>query len=59
LQNHIADLIHQQSIALDYAFYELAEYYDRLHRARSEAGLSPAGFARKRREVFCKTASRS
>lgn len=41
LQNHIADLIHQQSIALDYAFYELAEYYDRLHRARSEAGYRP------------------
>jgi ATP-binding cassette, subfamily B, bacterial len=41
LQNHIADLIHRQSITLDYAFYELAEYYDRLHRARSEAGYRP------------------
>jgi ATP-binding cassette, subfamily B, bacterial len=38
IQDHITRLIHEQSIAVDLAFYELPEFYDRLHRARDESG---------------------
>jgi len=41
LQDHINDLIHAKSIAADLAFYEFPEYYDHLHRARSEATYRP------------------
>ena len=37
IRDHISALIHQQSVAVDLAFYESAEFYDRLDRARSEA----------------------
>lgn len=41
-QDHIADLVHQQSAAVDLAFYDSPDYYDQLHRARSEAVYRPA-----------------
>jgi ATP-binding cassette, subfamily B, bacterial len=41
LQDHIAELIHCQSIAADYAFYDLPEFYDQLHRARTDAIYRP------------------
>jgi ATP-binding cassette subfamily B protein len=41
LQDHIAGLIHRQSIAADYAFYDLPEFYDHLHRARTDAVYRP------------------
>jgi ATP-binding cassette subfamily B protein len=41
LHDHIATLIHRQSIAADYAFYDLPEYYDHLHRARTDAIYRP------------------
>jgi ATP-binding cassette subfamily B protein len=41
VQDHINDLIHTQSIAADLAFYEFPDYYDHLHRARSEATFRP------------------
>ncbi|MCB0212804.1 MAG: ABC transporter ATP-binding protein, partial [Anaerolineae bacterium] len=37
----MTDLIHRQSTAVDLAFYETPDYYDHLHRARSEAGDRP------------------
>ncbi|HZW33754.1 MAG TPA: ABC transporter ATP-binding protein [Isosphaeraceae bacterium] len=37
VQDHVSALIHQKSVAVDLAFYESPEYYDRLHRARSDA----------------------
>ncbi|BAZ11059.1 ABC transporter-related protein [Calothrix sp. NIES-4071] len=37
VHDHITTLIHQKSVAVDYAFYESSEYYDRLNRARSDA----------------------
>ncbi|MBX6771137.1 MAG: ABC transporter ATP-binding protein [Chloroflexi bacterium] len=37
-QDHVSALIHQKSATVDLAFYESPEYYDRLHRARSDAG---------------------
>jgi ATP-binding cassette subfamily B protein len=41
LQDHVAGLIYRQSIAADYAFYDLAEFYDHLHRARTDAAYRP------------------
>src|SRR5829696_1011865 len=41
LQDHITSLIHEKSVAVDLAFYELADYYDHLHRARQEARYRP------------------
>ena len=41
LQDHITSLIHAKSVTADLAFYELADYYDHLHRARVEARYRP------------------
>jgi ATP-binding cassette, subfamily B, bacterial len=41
VKDHISALIHQKSVAADLAFYESPEFYDRLHRAREEAGYRP------------------
>ncbi len=41
MQDHVADLIHERSAAVDLAFYETPEYFDRLHRARNEAWYRP------------------
>src|SRR5690242_10976538 len=41
LQDHITSLIHEKSVAVDLAFYELSDYYDHLHRARREASYRP------------------
>ena len=41
LRDHLTSLIHQKSIAVDLAFYELSDYYDHLHRARLEASYRP------------------
>jgi ABC-type multidrug transport system fused ATPase/permease subunit len=41
LQDYIAELNYRQSIAADYAFYDLPEYYDHLHRARTDAAYRP------------------
>lgn len=41
VQDHIAALVHRQSVALDLSFYDSATYYDHLHRARSEASYRP------------------
>lgn len=37
LFDHVTGLIHAQSARVDYAFYELPDFYDHLHRARAEA----------------------
>src|SRR5215207_3936347 len=41
LQDHITTLIHEKSVTADLAFYELSDYYDHLHRARTEARYRP------------------
>jgi ATP-binding cassette subfamily B protein len=41
VQDHITSLIHEKSVAVDLAFYDLPEYYDHLHRARGEASYRP------------------
>src|ERR1044072_9525391 len=41
LLDHITALIHEKSVTVDLAFYELADYYDHLHRARTEARYRP------------------
>ena len=41
VQDHIQSLIHRQSVAADLAFYDSADFYDHLHRAREEASYRP------------------
>ena len=41
IQDHISALVHEKSVAVDLAFYESPEFYDRLGRARGEAGSRP------------------
>jgi ATP-binding cassette subfamily B protein len=41
VQDHITTLIHAKSSSVDFAFYESPDYYDHLHRARTEAGFRP------------------
>ncbi|HEY2962151.1 MAG TPA: ABC transporter ATP-binding protein [Pyrinomonadaceae bacterium] len=41
LRDHLTSLIHEKSVTVDLAFYELSDYYDHLHRARAEAAYRP------------------
>ncbi|MBM2813157.1 MAG: Xenobiotic-transporting ATPase [Chloroflexi bacterium] len=41
VQDYVAGLVHERSIAADLAFYEWPEFYDHLHRARQDAGQRP------------------
>jgi ATP-binding cassette, subfamily B, bacterial len=41
VQDHITGLIHEKSAAADLAFYESADFYDHLHRARADATHRP------------------
>ena len=41
IQDHIKNLVHQQTTTLDLAFYESPEYFDLLDQARSEGGNRP------------------
>ena len=39
--DHIRSVIHQKAVHVDYGFYETPTYFDRLHRAISDAGSKP------------------
>ena len=41
IQDHIARLVHEKAVAVDMGFYEMSEFYDRLHRARGDAANRP------------------
>jgi ATP-binding cassette subfamily B protein len=41
VQDYVSGMIHRKSVSVDMAFYDMAEFYDHLHRARSEAGYRP------------------
>ena len=41
IQDHITKLVHEKSIAVDMGFYEMSDFYDRLHRARGDATTRP------------------
>ena len=41
LTDRIYDLIHEKSASVDLAFYDSADFYDHLHRARWEAAYRP------------------
>lgn len=41
VQDHISGLIHQQSVAVDLAFYESPEYHDQLYQARADSQTRP------------------
>lgn len=42
LTDHISSLVHKKSVSVDLAFYDSADFYDHLHRARSQAADRPA-----------------
>ena len=39
--DHVSDVIHSKSIAVDLEYYENSAYYDTLHRAQQEAPYRP------------------
>jgi ATP-binding cassette, subfamily B, bacterial len=39
--DHMLDLLHAKAVAVDYAYYEDARYYNTLHRAQQEAPSRP------------------
>ena len=39
--DHVADVIHGKSVAVDLEYYEDPKYYDTLHRAQQEATYRP------------------
>ncbi len=41
VQDRISLLIQDKSVALDLSFYDQADYYDKLHRARNDAAYRP------------------
>jgi ATP-binding cassette, subfamily B, bacterial len=41
LQDYVSGLIHEKAVAVDLAFYESPEFYDKLERARSDAMSRP------------------
>lgn len=41
VQDHVSDLLHAKATDLDLAFFENAEFYDRLYRVRFEAASRP------------------
>ena len=41
IQDYIARLVHEKSMSLDMGFYEMSDFYDRLHRARGDAANRP------------------
>ncbi len=41
VQDRISTIIQEKSVVLDLVFYESAEYFDKLHRARSDAAYRP------------------
>jgi len=52
LKEHITERVHRQSVRLDLSFYETPDFFDRLHRAREEAGYRPAELCRAFVEVL-------
>jgi ATP-binding cassette subfamily B protein len=40
-KDHILSLVHEKSVQVDIAFYDLPEYYDQLHRVRNDATYRP------------------
>ncbi len=41
LRDHVSSLIHRKSVEADYAFYDLSDFYDHLHRAMNDAAYRP------------------
>ena len=39
--DHVASIIHEQSVTVDLAYYENSKFYDTLHRAQQESSFRP------------------
>jgi len=46
VSDHINDVIHAKSVAVDLEYYESPKYYDTLHRAQQEASSRPISIVR-------------
>ncbi|RQW78457.1 MAG: ABC transporter ATP-binding protein [Methanothrix sp.] len=46
VSDHIQDVIHAKSVAIDLEYYESPKYYDTLHRAQQEASYRPIQIVR-------------
>ena len=46
VSDHIQDIIHAKSVAIDLEYYESPKYYDTLHRAQQEASFRPIHIVR-------------
>ena len=55
IQDHINMLIQRQSATIDLGFYDSAEYYDNLHRARNEAAYRPVAMLETLGSLLVKT----
>jgi ATP-binding cassette subfamily B protein len=44
--DYVQNLVHEKAIALDMAYYDSPEYYDRLHRASSDSQYRPVSLVR-------------
>ena len=52
IQDYVMNLVHDKSAAVDLAFYESADYYDRLHRVVSEAVSHPLNLLQSAGSLF-------
>ena len=52
VQDHLSGLVHAKSAAVDMAFYDQPDYFDRLYRARSEAGYRPVALLQNLGSLF-------
>jgi len=55
VQDRITTRIQEKSVALDLSFYESAEYYDKLHRARNDASYRPVELIESMSSLFQNT----
>lgn len=46
VSDHLQDLIHGKSVAIDLEYYERSKYYDILHRAQEESAFRPVQIVR-------------
>jgi ATP-binding cassette, subfamily B, bacterial len=52
VQDHIAGLIHRQSVNVDLGFYESPDFYDHLHRAREDTNNRPIALLESTGAIF-------
>ena len=57
ISDHVTGLIHDKSTSVDMVYYDLADFYDHLHRAKSEAAHRPLALMQNLGDFFRSTIS--